>query len=128
MALYLGETLITPTIIENNDTTEWWSGKNAELLYTTNYNCKLSQTDFSTKVSGITSETAAIAVTLPDGNNVIYDSWGVGKNNGEALNFGENNYFVVADGLVDIHYTTEESSVKNPHALKYTITSLIPVC
>lgn len=121
-ALYIGNQKVTPSL---GEMTSWWSGKNPKLLYEATYNQTLANMSWA----DIDKSTAAVAMNYPattesaSGTTVIFDQWGIGYHNGTALDFGQYNYFILEDHLVDIHYTTAENTMGKIHALKYTQTS-----
>ena len=130
MSLYLGNTKITPMLPNNRP---WWGvAKNPELLYSCTYTFGYNLTNININ----STTTAAVTLLSPPNSpystasaaNAIIDRWGNVDNghNGESFNFLKYDYFVLADYLIDVQYTTTEGTMSSAHPLKYTQTSIMP--
>lgn len=130
MAIYLGSNKVA---LSSGEYTAWWSYKNPQFLYESNYNCSLDETnDWKTykethSTSARTIKFAPTTYTTTANANVVYDRWGVNNNDGEALDFTENDYFVLNDMIINMAYTTDEATMATPHPIRYARTALIPI-
>lgn len=141
MALYLGNTKITPTF---GDNPLWW-GKNGvepEFLYETNYSVFLKDMTAHDSMAPTTSEKtlshpaglfsytndAGTVTNSAAGNNVVFDRYGDGYHNGETFDFEKYYYVTIADGLSEDKYTVTENTMNLIHTLKNTYTSIAYFC
>ena len=126
MALYLGSTPVSMVI---PNTRPWWSyGTNPKFLYEANYQCTLADTDYSTLTPSTSAQSLkfpATTYTASANTNVVFDRYGSGYHNGEALDFLQYDYYVLADYLIHVAYTGTESTMGATHTVKDTYTAII---
>ena len=128
MSLYLGD----KKIVALTPNFRPWLGimKNPQLLYTLNYECPLSDTNYPTKTPSSSQQSVTFPATVYSASaaaNVIVDRWGKDYHGGEPLDFMNYEYYVLADYLIDVKYTVDEATIALTHAVKYTQTSIMPV-
>ncbi len=112
-----------PAIIDNY--TWWGEGKNPEFIYETTYNCKLNDTNYSSKTPSTTAQALYWPATTytTSGTGLQYptfDRYGTGYHNGEPLDFSKYDYFVLEDYIADIKYTVDEAAMGALHSIKAT--------
>lgn len=134
MSLYLGNDKV---VAMHPNTRAWWGiGQNPKLLYEANFECSLANgTNYASKTPSSTQQSVNFNGVSPYSNTasttITFDQYGVGTNqhNGEAFNFQTNEYYVLADYLINIKYINEINEKTwdvVPHALKYTYTAIMP--
>lgn len=119
----------TVTLNTESVSVAWWGGLNPTRLYETTYTMTLDQTNFASK----TPSTSAQALTLPAtsyssaATRVIFDRWGTSYHSGSKLDFANYDYFILSKQMVNIAYTSDESSLGINHSLQHQQIYLFPI-
>ena len=107
----------------------WWGSLDPVLLYETEFKksgSTVTLADMNYSSLDPAADTSAHAMkyqfatsyTATNNANPTFDRWGSSYHSGSALDFSAYDYFVLQDVMVDVAYTSTESSMGLVHALK----------
>lgn len=132
-----GASIVTSTYNSGNVTLNtsqvsaaWWGGLDPERLYQADYTCALSDTDYASKTPSTSAQSLkqpAAGYTSSASTTIVYDRWGSGYHSGSALNFAAYDYFVLNETMVNIAYTSDESTLGLVHSIQHACVYLQPI-
>lgn len=102
----------------------WWGGLNPEFLYETTYTVTLSDMNYASKTPSTSAQSMthpATTYTTSRNTNPVFDRWGSEYHSGSALNFASYDYFILNDTIVNVAYTSTESSLGIAHSTEYEL-------
>lgn len=114
----------TVTLNTESVSVAWWGGLNPEFLYEANYTQTLSNMNYADKTPSTSAQTMthpATTYTSSRNANPVFDRWGSSYHSGSALNFALYDYFILNDVIVNVAYTSTESSLGLAHSIEYEL-------
>lgn len=116
-SIYLGSNCVVPY----NVNLVKFGAENPNMVYDFSKTIYLNETNYSSLTPSTSQQTLqlpATAYTANPSTSIILDRYGPEYHNG-TLNWGNKDYLLVSQVIIDIKYTQNESSLTMPHALKY---------